>query len=148
MTKKQRQIEVLKAAFLHYLAETGGNVLRSCERSGLARNTALRHKAKDPAFAEKWYKIESGLKAAVNADYSTNTASEIAYEDLRKPQISGNSHNDANNNSEQFEQPSTGGYFTTIPPRSEQAQPYHEREELERFFRDNTELNKEKNWWE
>ena len=59
---KRKQTEILKAAFLHHLAETGGNVLRSCELSSLARNTALRHRAKDPAFAEKWRKIKPEKK--------------------------------------------------------------------------------------
>jgi len=60
MTKKQKQTEKLKNIFLSHLQQTKGNVLRSCELSGLPRNTALRHRKKDVAFRRDWESAVAG----------------------------------------------------------------------------------------
>lgn len=51
--KKNRPTPNRKAAFLRVLSETG-NVTRAARETGLSRSTAMRHRAKDPAFAEAW----------------------------------------------------------------------------------------------
>lgn len=75
--KKKKIIASLKITFLHYLAETRGNVLRSCELSGLARNTALRHREKDANFREKWDSVLSGKSSTTeeikNTERTPNT---------------------------------------------------------------------------
>lgn len=60
MTAKRKQTERLKAGFLRHLAQTAGNVLRSCQASGLSRATALRHYENDPNFRAKWGKAALG----------------------------------------------------------------------------------------
>jgi phage terminase small subunit len=42
---------------------------------------------KQKAFAREYVKEGNGTQAAIKAGYSKNTAQEIAYENLRKPQI-------------------------------------------------------------
>lgn len=91
MTKKQKRIERLKELFLRQLVNTGGNVLQSCELSGLARNTALRHKAKDANFSEKWGKAAKG-KLIPNESVSTDGENETKPflfdgKNLRNPKI-------------------------------------------------------------
>lgn len=87
MTEKQRQTEQLKAEFLHYLAETGGNVLKSCKLSGLPRNTAFRHKEKDSAFAEKWDKIASGENQEKPSNLDGGNGTDRAAEKFTKAYI-------------------------------------------------------------
>ena len=106
MTKKQKRIERLKELFLRQLVNTGGNVLQSCELSGLARNTALRHKAKDAGFREKWGKVAKGeliLNEGVSRNGENLTKSYL-FDDknLRNPKIT---ETVLTANSEQPEQP-------------------------------------------
>lgn len=44
-------------------------------------------KGKQALFVEEYLKDRNGTRAAIAAGYSENTAAEMAYENLRKPQI-------------------------------------------------------------
>ena len=68
-----------RAKFLEKLAETC-NVSKSCELSGLARQTAYEWKADDPDFAAAWEKALS-----IGADKLEEEAIRRAYEGYDKP---------------------------------------------------------------